>query len=156
MSDPQHSQPIGLSTGLPTTVLPESPAEVRHRIEQALAAAPADRLATLGDVVADNPRDLDAWAAYATASTDRMGRYAAARVGYHRGLDALRANGWRGSGYVPWAAPSNRGFLRCLLMLQNAAAEIGEVDEAERCALFLLQLDPSGVPAEFGSIASVG
>jgi hypothetical protein len=36
--------------------------------------------------------------------------------------------------------------------LQNAAAAIGESDEAERCALFLLQLDPSGVPAEFGSV----
>jgi hypothetical protein len=27
------------------------------------------------------------------------------------------------------------------------AAEIGEADEAERCAQFLLQLDPSGIPA---------
>jgi hypothetical protein len=27
------------------------------------------------------------------------------------------------------------------------AALIGETDEAERCIIFLLQLDPSGVPA---------
>ena len=152
MSDAQHSQPIGLSTGLPTTVLPESPAEVRHRLEQAAHAAGTDRVEQVALVVADHPRNLDAWAAYAEALGSGMSRYAAARVGYHRGLDALRANGWRGSGYVPWSTPSNRGFLRCLLMLQNAAAAIGETDEAERCALFLLQLDPSGVPAEFGSV----
>jgi len=85
---------------------------------------------------------------------EQMWKYSAARVGYHRGLDALRANGWRGSGYVSWAEESNQGFLRCLLALQNAAAEIGEADEAERCALFLLQLDPKGVPAKFGAIAS--
>lgn len=153
MSDSSHSQPIGLSTGLPTTVLPESPAEVRHVIEQALSTAEDKRISAVGDVVAAHPRNLDAWAAFAEVSPDRMARYAAARVGYHRGLDALRANGWRGSGYVPWSAPGNRGFLRCLLMLQNAAAEIGEQDEAERCALFLLQLDPSGVPHDVGAIA---
>jgi hypothetical protein len=28
------------------------------------------------------------------------------------------------------------------------AAAIGELDEAERCSQFLLQLDPSGVPAD--------
>ena len=43
-----------------------------------------------------------------------------------------------------------------MLGLQRRAAEIGEADEAERCALFLLQLDPTGVPAEFGEIASGG
>jgi hypothetical protein len=64
-------------------------------------------------------------------------------VGYHRGLDALRAHGWRGSGYVRWSAPSNRGFLRCLSGLAHMAAEIGEVAEAERCELFCAQLDPS-------------
>jgi hypothetical protein len=28
------------------------------------------------------------------------------------------------------------------------AAEIGETDEAERISLFLLQLDPTGIPLE--------
>lgn len=73
-------------------------------------------------------------------------RYAYFRIGYHRGLDALRQNGWRGSGYVRWAAPSNVGFLRCLLGLARSAQEIGELDEAERCHVFLAQLDPTGTP----------
>jgi hypothetical protein len=57
-------------------------------------------------------------------------------------LDALRGAGWRGSGYVRWAVETNRGFLRSLDALRAAAASIGEVAEAERCALFLRQLDP--------------
>ena len=98
------------------------------------------------DVVADHPRFLDAWAALGDAATDPVERYAAYRVGYHRGLDALRANGWRGSGYVRWAEPTNVGFLRCVRGLQAMAAAIGETDEAERCAQFLQQLDPAGPP----------
>lgn len=83
-------------------------------------------------------------------------RYAAFRVGYHRGLDALRANGWRGSGFVRWSHPGNLGFLRCLLGLQMSAAAFGEADEDERCRLFLLQLDPGGVPSdEARSIAAL-
>ena len=63
--------------------------------------------------------------------------YAFARTGYHRGLDALRRNGWRGSGPVPWEHEPNRGFLRALWALSVAADRIGENDEAERCAQFL-------------------
>ena len=72
--------------------------------------------------------------------------YACFRVGYHRGLDRLRANGWRGSGYVRWQFEENRGFLRALRGLGQTAALIGETDEAERCAHFLMQCDPTGVP----------
>ena len=74
---------------------------------------------------------------------DDVEAYAYARVGYHRGLDALRAAGWRGSGYVRWEHESNRGFLRSLDALRAAAAGIGETAEEERCATFLRQLDPS-------------
>jgi len=49
---------------------------------------------------------------------------------------------------VRWRAPTNRGFLRSLEGLRAAAAAIGEVDEEERCALFLRQLDPDWPPAE--------
>ncbi len=90
---------------------------------------------------------LDAWAQLGALARDDVEAYACFRVGYHRGLDRLRANGWRGSGYVRWEAEPNRGFLRALRGLGDAAARIGEADEAERCALFLAQLDPGGVPA---------
>jgi hypothetical protein len=95
-------------------------------------------------VVADHPRSLLAWQALGDLGRDIIEQYAAFRVGYHRGLDTLRANGWRGSGYVRWADETNRGFLGCLRGLGAAAAAIGETDEAERIALFLGQLDPSG------------
>jgi hypothetical protein len=60
----------------------------------------------------------------------------------------LRANGWRGSGYVRWQFEENRGFLRSLRGLGQTAARIGELDEADRCAQFLTQCDPTGVPGE--------
>lgn len=145
-------QPIHMSSGLPSTVLPESDPAVRHALAQALHAD--DPRAAVAVVVADNPRTLDAWAALGDHGRDTIERYAAYRVGYHRGLDALRANGWRGSGYVRWSAPGNRSFLRCLLGLAAMADAIGEADEALRCEQFLLQLDPSGAPAD--ERASIG
>ena len=112
-------------------------------------AAPLDeRRAQVAKVVAGNPRSLNAWAALAAQGRDDIERYAAYRVGYHRGLDALRANGWRGSGYVRWAYPTNRGFLRCLRGLQQMAVAIGEDDEAVRIAVFMQQLDPGGIPQQ--------
>jgi len=63
-------------------------------------------------------------------------------------LDTLRQNGWRGSGFVRWQHESNRGFLRALNGLAKRAAAIGELDEAERCELFLRQLDPSWPPSD--------
>jgi Protein of unknown function (DUF3151) len=140
-------QPIQMSSGIPTTVLPEADPADRHALGQALQAD--DPRASVSMFVASHPRSLDGWAAHGDLGRDVMDRYAAYRVGYHRGLDALRANGWRGSGYVRWSAPGNQGFLRCLLGLHLTATEIGEEDEANRCAQFLMQLDPSGVPEEF-------
>ena len=137
-------QPIQMSSGLPTSVLPDADAAERHALTQALSAD--DPRAAIAAVVADHPRSSAAWAALGDHGRDVIERYAAYRVGYHRGLDALRANGWRGSGYVRWSAPGNHGFLRSLLGLHLAAETIGESDEAERCAQFLLQLDPAGVP----------
>ncbi|ALU38614.1 hypothetical protein AS188_01340 [Kocuria flava] len=69
--------------------------------------------------------------------------YAYARVGYHRGLDALRRHGWKGHGPVPFAHEPNRGFLRALAALGRAAAAIGELDEAERIQQFLDDSDPT-------------
>ena len=137
-------QPIHMSSGLPTTVIPEIDAESRHALEMALGDD--DARAAVAAFVAANPRSLDGWAALGDHGRDVIDRYAAYRVGYHRGLDALRANGWRGSGYVRWSAPGNHGFLRCLLGLLVTAEAIGETDEAARCRQFLMQLDPNGIP----------
>jgi len=131
--------PVNLTPGLPETVLAPESAEVRHRVGQATAAGRDEAAA----IVADHPRSLEAWAALGDAGRDPVERYAAYRVGYHRGLDALRANGWRGSGYVRWRHESNRAFLRCLDGLRRQAAVIGETDERDRCHTFLLQLDPA-------------
>lgn len=72
------------------------------------------------------------------ADADPVAAYAYARTGYHRGLDALRRSGWRGQGPIPAAHEPNQGFLRALLALAEAAAAIGEDDEAERCERFLV------------------
>ena len=135
-------------SGPPRTVLPAESATVDALLSQACSASPSDRRAEVAKVVAAFPRSLNGWAALGSLGRDEIERYASYRVGYHRGLDALRANGWRGSGYVRWVDETNRGFLRCLLGLQQMAAAIGENDEAERIALFIQQLDPSGIPSE--------
>ena len=41
---------------------------------------------------------------------DDVAGYAYARVGYHRGLDMLRRNGWKGAGPVPWNARAEPGI----------------------------------------------
>ncbi|MEL6891188.1 MAG: DUF3151 family protein [Actinomycetota bacterium] len=139
-------QPIQFSSGIPTTVLPAPDHVDSERLAAAMDGPESDRRAAVAIVVADSPRFLDGWATLGDLGRDTIERYAAYRVGYHRGLDTLRANGWRGSGYVRWAEPTNHGFLRSLRGLGAMAAEIGETDEAERCEQFLLQLDPSGIP----------
>ena len=83
------------------------------------------------------------WACLGDLGRDQIEAYAAYRVGYHRGLDRLRQSGWKGSGLVLWKRDENLGFLRSLEGLAKTAAAIGEIDEAERCVLFLKQLDPS-------------
>lgn len=142
-------QPIQFSDGVPSTVLPETARAVRDRLTRALSEPSGDVRDAVAAVVADHPKEIECWTALGDVGRDAVERYAAYRIGYHRGLDGLRANGWRGSGYVRWSEPSNHGFLRALLGLQRQASEIGEHDEAERCATFLAQLDPSGPPAEW-------
>ena len=124
-------------------MLDAEPADVRDAIDAALATPAPGRRDALAAVVARWPASLDAWAHLGDAARDPVEAYACYRVAYHRGLDRLRASGWRGSGYVRWAEPTNRGFLRGLRGLGQAAARIGEVDEADRCAVFLRQLDPT-------------
>jgi hypothetical protein len=146
MSD---TRPVNLSSsGPPETILDAEPPAALAALATALGAAPEVRRDQVSAVAAQWPRMLDAWAQVGALGRDDAERYAAFRVGYHRGLDRLRANGWRGSGYVRWRHETNRGFLRALAGLQATATAIGEGDEAERCAMFLQQLDPEWPPAD--------
>ena len=121
--------------GPPPTLLPDDPAATE------LAAG------TDPDTVARrNPASSLAWAVLGERSLgagDDLTAYAFARVGYHRGLDALRRNGWKGHGPIPWSHEPNQGFLRCLAALAKASELIGDAEEAERCATFLTDSDPA-------------
>jgi hypothetical protein len=119
--------------GPPPTLLPDDPA----------AAAVADA-ADPRAVAAANPSSSLAWAAaaeQALADGDAVVGYAFARVGYHRGLDALRRSGWKGHGPIPWSHEPNRGFLRALAALATASDLIGDAEEAARCREFLADAD---------------
>jgi hypothetical protein len=111
------------------------------------AAAP--KLRHQGDpreVARELPSSSLVWAVLAESSLDQgqqdIEAYAFARVGYHRGLDALRRNGWKGYGPIPWSHEPNRGFLRCLAALASASHRIGDTEEADRCRQFLVDADP--------------
>ena len=101
-------------------------------------------------VVRAHPESPLAWAVLAdraAAADDEIGAYAFARVGYHRGLDALRRAGWRGAGPVPWSHEPNRGVLRALYALRRGAASIGEESEVTRLTEFLEGADPAAIAA---------
>lgn len=124
----------------PEVVLPEPPGDLTRALDEALFAD--DERQAVGALVMGDPTFLAGWAALAELGRDDIERYAYARVGYHRGLDALRQNGWGGNGFVRWEHPSNRGFLRCLVRLRDAADAIGEQEEVDRISTFLRDLDP--------------
>lgn len=123
--------------------LPIVDTKLSAALDAALNQNDRDRRAAVVQVVASNPTYLDGWAWLGALGRDTMDSYMAYRVGYHRGLDALRGNGWKGSGYVRWGHFSNRGFLKCLDGLAKTSRLIGDNAEADRCEQFLAQLDPS-------------
>lgn len=100
-------------------------------------------------VAARFPSYSAAWAVLAerALATDPVATYAYARTGYHRGLDQLRRAGWRGHGPIPWEHEPNRGFLRSLYFLSEAAAAIGEEDEVKRTREFLRDSSPAAAEA---------
>ena len=128
-----------LLAGPPPVLLPEDP-EARDALE---------RTVEIADVARQWPSYCAAWgrlAEQAYARGEYVAAYAYARTGYHRGLDQLRRNGWKGHGPVPWSHEPNQGFLRALAALGRAAAAIGEDDEADRCRAFLTDCDPEAAP----------
>ncbi|KRE54632.1 DUF3151 domain-containing protein [Phycicoccus sp. Soil748] len=122
--------------GIPETRLPVDPAAAK--LEEGVAA---------DQVAAAHPTSSLAWATLAEdalADGRTVEGYAYARTGYHRALDSLRKNGWRGQGPVPWEHEPNRGFLRALAALAKAAGAIGETDEEHRCTEFLRDSSTTG------------
>ena len=122
--------------GIPETRLPVDP-----------AAAKLDEGVAADQVAAAYPTSSLAWATLAEdalADGRTIEGYAYARTGYHRALDSLRKNGWRGQGPVPWEHEPNRGFLRALAALSKAAGAIGETEEELRCAQFLRDSSMTG------------
>jgi hypothetical protein len=128
----------------PATLLPPNPEADAELAEGTPAAEVASR----------HPTVSAAWAALAEDALNRPERqlrdtiegYAYARTGYHRGLDALRRNGWKGFGPVPWSHEPNRGFLRCVTELARAAEAIGEHEEHARCLQLLRDCDETLSP----------
>lgn len=115
--------------GIPETKLPEDP-----------AAARIDAGEDAASVAADLPSSSLPWAVLAEGALDggrTIEAYAYARTGYHRGLDALRRSGWKGQGPVPWSHLPNRGFLRAVAALSQAAGQIEETEEEQRCRTLL-------------------
>lgn len=134
-------------SGATETLLPPPDQGAASDLQAVLDHQPDETAAgeQLRELAATHPTLLKAWALLAEWSLrrdDPVGAYAFARVGYHRGLDAIRRAGWKGQGAVPWHHEPNRGFLRSVYGLMRAAAAIGEDDEAERCRTFLARLDP--------------
>ena len=121
--------------GPPPALLPDDPAA--HALAGGAAA---------DTVVREHPTSSLAWAVLSDEAWGQgrvVESYAFARVGYHRGLDALRRSGWKGHGPVPWSHEPNQGFLRCLRSLGRAAGAFGEADEVDRIAVFMDDCDPS-------------
>ncbi len=125
--------------GPPPVRLPEDPAAA-----ELAAGEPAEQ------IVRRRPESSLGWAVLAESALDRgddVAAYAYARTGYHRGLDMLRRNGWKGAGPIPWTHEPNQGFLRALSALGQAAALFDEADEVARVQAFLIDADPQ-IPAE--------
>lgn len=118
----------------PETFLPEDPGA------QELASGTSART-----VASEHPDSVLAWALLAQEALDGgddLEGYAFARTAYHRSLDALRRNGWKGFGPVPWSHAPNQGFLRSLAALATGSERLGDDAEAHRCREFLHESSP--------------
>lgn len=118
----------------PPLHLPEDPAHGKDLLGRETALAHPDSPAV--------------WAARAEAeldSGDVLIAYAYARTGYHRSLDRLRANGWKGWGPVPASHEANTPVLKAIAMLALASKAIGDDAEYDRCRQMLSDADPASV-----------
>ena len=118
----------------PPLHLPEDPAHGKDLLDRETALAHPDSPAV--------------WAARAEAeldSGDVLIAYAYARTSYHRSLDRLRANGWKGWGPVPASHEANKPVLKAIAMLALVSKAIGDDAEYDRCRQMLSDADPASV-----------
>ncbi|KKO84366.1 DUF3151 domain-containing protein [Corynebacterium otitidis] len=126
----------------PPVKLPEDPAaDDDPALLSTALRHPASPLAwaTQAEAALERAADKDA------GDEEKLVAYAYARTGYHRSLDRLRANKWKGWGPVPWSHEPNRGVLRAIAALARAARLIGEDEEYDRCRQMLSDADPDSV-----------
>ena len=119
---------------------PESPLVWAFRAEETLKMLSTSEAESVSSL----------WASQSTAeglsrNETKLIAYSCARTGYHRGLDRLRANGWKGWGPVPFSHEPNQGVLRAIAALGHAAKAIGEDDEYDRIRQMLSDADPDSV-----------
>ncbi|APT81979.1 DUF3151 domain-containing protein [Corynebacterium ammoniagenes] len=128
----------------PPVKLPEDPAQTQAKDY------------TPRELAAKYPASPYAWAVLAEEELEQaltpgsepasfITAYAYARTGYHRGLDRLRGNGWKGWGPVPYSHDPNQGVLRAIAALGHAAQAIGEDEEYDRLRQMLSDADPKSV-----------
>ncbi|WP_267207610.1 DUF3151 domain-containing protein [Corynebacterium sp. Marseille-P8863] len=118
----------------PPLHLPDDPAKGKDPLARETALAHPDSPAV--------------WAARAEKELDggdELIAYAYARTGYHRSLDRLRANGWKGWGPVPASHEANVPVLKSIAMLALASKAIGDDAEYDRCRQMLSDADPASV-----------
>ena len=133
----------------PSVLLPPDTEQAVEALNEALHIGDdgsPERRAALAAVARSWPAFVGGWAhlaEVARAQSQDVEAYAFARTGYHRALDRLRGNGWRGMGLVPWAHEPNRSALLAFHELLRAAELIGETGEVERMRQLLLGSDPS-------------
>ena len=82
---------VHFSSGSPETVLDPLDPDLAAALDAARSLPLEQRRKAVAAVAARDPHCLQAWADLAELADDPIDRYAFARVGYHRGLDALRA-----------------------------------------------------------------
>lgn len=148
-----HDRPgfVDLSSELtqPSVMLPPETSEAVAALGEALKIGDegtSERYKALSAVARSWPAFVGGWAALAAearAHGHEVEAYAFSRTGYHRALDRLRGNGWRGMGLVVWAHEPNRSALLAFHELLRAAELIGETPEVERMRKLLLDSDPS-------------
>lgn len=118
----------------PATLLPEDPG--------AASIAAGDSPQSVASLHPDSSLAWVLLAEQALADGKDLEGYAFVRTGYHRSLDLLRRNGWKGHGPLPWTHEPNHPFLRSLAALAEASERLGDDGEAHRCREFLHESSP--------------